>query len=82
MLLNGIERRPLAPEEEKDSLNLALGGRDREAFSEFYAGYDKRATETVHLAPPIRRMSFEKTCNPREEALIREERFDAQISDA
>ena len=46
MRLAGIERRPLTPEEGKDAMNLVLGGRDREAFPEFYAEYDARMIRT------------------------------------
>ncbi|MGP0094791.1 MAG: cobalamin-independent methionine synthase II family protein [Xanthobacteraceae bacterium] len=40
--LKGLERRPLTPEEAKDPMSIVLGGRDREAFPEFYAEYDGR----------------------------------------
>src|SRR5262245_43797486 len=37
--LAGIERRPLTAEETSGARRFALGGRDREAFPEFYAEY-------------------------------------------
>jgi 5-methyltetrahydropteroyltriglutamate--homocysteine methyltransferase len=39
--LSGVATRPLTPEEAKDPLASVGGGRDREAFPEFYAEYDK-----------------------------------------
>ena len=53
MRLTGIERRALRPEEEKDSMNLVLGGRDREAFPEFYAEYDRRMISTRSVRPVV-----------------------------
>lgn len=38
--LSGITRRPLTPEEAKDPLASPGGGRDHEAFPDFYAEYD------------------------------------------
>src|SRR5882762_1615493 len=35
--LAGLERRPLTPAEMKDPTAVVIGGRDREAFPEFYA---------------------------------------------
>ena len=48
--LSGIERRTMTPEEAKNPLNMTLGGRDREAFPEFYAEYDGRVMR-VSSAP-------------------------------
>jgi hypothetical protein len=53
MRLTGIERRALTPEEAKDSMNLVLGGRDREAFPEFYAEYDARMIRTGAVRPVV-----------------------------
>jgi 5-methyltetrahydropteroyltriglutamate--homocysteine methyltransferase len=54
--LTGIDRRPLTAEEAKDpNLLFALGGRDRQAFPEFYAEYDK-------LTGMTGRMSFRAVC--------------------
>ena len=53
MRLTGIERRPLTPAEEKDLMNLVLGGRDREAFPEFYAEYDRRIVRTGSVHPVV-----------------------------
>jgi 5-methyltetrahydropteroyltriglutamate--homocysteine methyltransferase len=51
--LTGIERRTLTPEEAKDSRNMVLGGRDREAFPEFYEEYDRRAVAAGQLRPAV-----------------------------
>jgi 5-methyltetrahydropteroyltriglutamate--homocysteine methyltransferase len=51
--LTGIERRALTPNEAKNSMNLVLGGRDREAFPEFYAEYDARVVRTGSVHPVI-----------------------------
>jgi 5-methyltetrahydropteroyltriglutamate--homocysteine methyltransferase len=54
--LTGIERQPLTPEEAKNpKLLYSIGGRDREAFPEFYSEYDQ-ATGMVA------RMSFRMVC--------------------
>ena len=50
--LQGLERRPLTAEEDKDPMNTVLGGRDREAFPEFYAEYDARVLRNA--SAPIR----------------------------
>jgi 5-methyltetrahydropteroyltriglutamate--homocysteine methyltransferase len=50
--LKGLERRPLTPEEAKDPMNIVLGGRDREAFPEFYAEYDARVLRNA--SAPVR----------------------------
>lgn len=39
--ISGITTRPLTPEEARDPTATVGGGRDREAFPEFYAEYDK-----------------------------------------
>jgi 5-methyltetrahydropteroyltriglutamate--homocysteine methyltransferase len=55
--ISGMERRPLTTEEAKDpNLLFALGGRDRQAFPEFYDQYDS-ATGMKN------RMSFRVVCN-------------------
>src|ERR1700683_100873 len=51
--LIGIERKQLTPEEQKDATNLVLGGRDREAFPEFYAEYDRRVVRTGSMRPVV-----------------------------
>jgi 5-methyltetrahydropteroyltriglutamate--homocysteine methyltransferase len=51
--LTGIERRELTREEAKDSMNLVLGGRDREAFPEFYAEYDARVVRSATVHPVV-----------------------------
>jgi 5-methyltetrahydropteroyltriglutamate--homocysteine methyltransferase len=54
--LSGIERRPMTPAEAKDPMLLfALGGRDRQAFPEFYAEYDEATGMN-------RRMAFRAVC--------------------
>ncbi|HUB97589.1 MAG TPA: cobalamin-independent methionine synthase II family protein [Stellaceae bacterium] len=40
--LTGLTRRPMTEAERNDPMNMVLGGRDREAFPEFYAEYDAR----------------------------------------
>jgi 5-methyltetrahydropteroyltriglutamate--homocysteine methyltransferase len=40
--LSGLTRRPLSEAELKDPSSMVLGGRDREAFPEFYGEYDAR----------------------------------------
>jgi|HubBroStandDraft_6_1064221.scaffolds.fasta_scaffold414513_1 5-methyltetrahydropteroyltriglutamate--homocysteine methyltransferase len=50
--LQGLERRPLTAEEAKDPMNIVLGGRDREAFPEFYAEYDARVLRNA--SAPVR----------------------------
>ncbi len=53
MRLSGIERRPMTPEVAKNVMNQVLGGRDREAFPEFYAEYDARVVRTGGSYPVI-----------------------------
>ena len=48
--LNGVERQPMTPEEAADPMSHAIGGRDREAFPEFYGEYDGRVLANA-LAP-------------------------------
>jgi 5-methyltetrahydropteroyltriglutamate--homocysteine methyltransferase len=50
--LTGLERRPLTPEEAKDPMAVVIGGRDREAFPEFYAEYDSRVLRNASV--PVR----------------------------
>jgi len=50
--LTGLSRRPLTPEEAKDPMAVVIGGRDREAFSEFYAEYDARVLRNSSV--PVR----------------------------
>ncbi len=50
--LTGITKRPMTAAEAKDPLAMPLGGRDREAFPEFYAEYDNRVLRNA--AAPIR----------------------------
>jgi 5-methyltetrahydropteroyltriglutamate--homocysteine methyltransferase len=50
--LSGVESRAMTSEEAKDPLNMTLGGRDREAFPEFYAEYDGRVMRVA--SAPIR----------------------------
>ena len=45
--LTGIEARPLSDEEAKDPDSHIIGGRDREAFPEFYGEYDKRVLSSA-----------------------------------
>jgi 5-methyltetrahydropteroyltriglutamate--homocysteine methyltransferase len=58
--LSGIAVRPVTPEEAKDPMASVAGGRDREAFSEFYADYDaatglaKRLGNRVVVNGPLR----------------------------
>ena len=40
--LTGITKRPMTQEEARDPFAMPLGGRDREAFPEFYGEYDAR----------------------------------------
>ena len=53
MRLSGIERRALTPEEAKNPLNMVVGGRDREAFPEFYAEYDARMIRSSAIHPVV-----------------------------
>jgi 5-methyltetrahydropteroyltriglutamate--homocysteine methyltransferase len=53
MRLIGIERRPLTAEEAKNPLNKVVGGRDREAFPEFYADYDARVIRNTAIHPVV-----------------------------
>ena len=50
--LSGLEQRALTPEDMKDPMSRSLGGRDREAFPEFYAEYDGRVMRNV--SAPVR----------------------------
>jgi 5-methyltetrahydropteroyltriglutamate--homocysteine methyltransferase len=50
--LSGVESRTMTPEEAKDPLNMTLGGRDREAFPDFYAEYDSRVMRVA--SAPVR----------------------------
>ena len=50
--LTGITKRPMTPEETKDPLAMPLGGRDREAFPEFYGEYDARVLRNASV--PLR----------------------------
>jgi 5-methyltetrahydropteroyltriglutamate--homocysteine methyltransferase len=50
--LTGIIKRPLTEAEAKDPLAMPLGGRDREAFPEFYGEYDGRVLRNA--SAPIR----------------------------
>jgi 5-methyltetrahydropteroyltriglutamate--homocysteine methyltransferase len=50
--LSGLTQRALTPEDMKDPMSRSLGGRDREAFPEFYAEYDGRVMRNV--SAPVR----------------------------
>lgn len=50
--LTGITKRPMTAAEAKDPLAMPLGGRDREAFPEFYAEYDGRVLRNA--SAPVR----------------------------
>jgi 5-methyltetrahydropteroyltriglutamate--homocysteine methyltransferase len=50
--LTGLERRAMTPAEAKDPMVVVIGGRDREAFPEFYAEYDARVLRNA--AAPVR----------------------------
>jgi 5-methyltetrahydropteroyltriglutamate--homocysteine methyltransferase len=50
--LTGITKRPMTEDEAKDPRAMPLGGRDREAFPEFYAEYDSRVLRNA--AVPVR----------------------------
>ena len=50
--LTGITKRPMTEAEAKDPLAMPLGGRDREAFPEFYAEYDGRVLRNA--SAPVR----------------------------
>jgi len=50
--LTGISKRPMTEAEAKDPLAMPLGGRDREAFPEFYAEYDARVLRNA--TAPVR----------------------------
>lgn len=54
--LAGIERRPLTADEKTGARRFALGGRDREAFPDFYAQYYESIGLKNHLA-------FKTICN-------------------
>ena len=53
MRLAGIERRPLSADEAKNPLNTVVGGRDREAFPEFYGEYDARMIRAGTVRPIV-----------------------------
>ena len=48
--LTGITKRPMTEAEAKDPLAMPLGGRDREAFPEFYGEYDARVLRNAGAA--------------------------------
>ena len=50
--LSGVERQAMSPEEAADPMSYAIGGRDREAFPEFYGEYDREMLSNA--AGPIR----------------------------
>ncbi len=50
--LDGVERQPMTPDELADPMSNSVGGRDREAFPEFYAEYDARVMKAA--SAPIR----------------------------
>jgi 5-methyltetrahydropteroyltriglutamate--homocysteine methyltransferase len=50
--LTGITKRPMTEDEAKDPRAMPLGGRDREAFPEFYAEYDSRVLRNASV--PVR----------------------------
>jgi 5-methyltetrahydropteroyltriglutamate--homocysteine methyltransferase len=50
--LTGITKRPMTEDEAKDPRAMPLGGRDREAFPEFYAEYDARVLRNASV--PVR----------------------------
>jgi len=50
--LTGITKRPMTEAEAKDPLAMPLGGRDREAFPEFYGEYDARVLRNA--SAPVR----------------------------
>src|SRR5579862_6012880 len=50
--LTGITKRPMTDAEAKDPLAMPLGGRDREAFPEFYGEYDGRVLRNA--SAPVR----------------------------
>jgi len=50
--LTGVERREMTPEEAADPMSYTLGGRDREAFPEFYAEYDGKVMQVA--SAPVR----------------------------
>jgi 5-methyltetrahydropteroyltriglutamate--homocysteine methyltransferase len=50
--LSGVESRTMTPEEAKDPRSTTLGGRDREAFPDFYAEYDSRVMRVA--SAPVR----------------------------
>ena len=50
--LKGLERRPMTPAEAADPLNVVIGGRDRDAFPEFYGEYDARVLRNA--SAPVR----------------------------
>jgi 5-methyltetrahydropteroyltriglutamate--homocysteine methyltransferase len=50
--LTGVTKRPMTEAEAKDPLAMPLGGRDREAFPEFYGEYDNRVLRNA--TAPVR----------------------------
>ena len=50
--LAGVERREMTPDEAADPMSFTLGGRDRQAFPEFYEEYDGRVMSVA--SAPIR----------------------------
>ena len=50
--LAGVERREMTPAEAADPMSFTLGGRDRQAFPEFYEEYDGRVMSVA--SAPIR----------------------------
>ena len=52
--LSGIERQAMSPEEAADPMSYAIGGRDREAFPEFYGEYDRQVLSNATGAYPAR----------------------------
>ena len=50
--LTGVTKRPMTAAEAKDPLAMPLGGRDREAFPEFYGEYDNRVLRNASV--PVR----------------------------
>lgn len=50
--LSGLELRALTPEEARDPAAAVIGGRDRQAFPEFYGEYDRRVLRATQV--PVR----------------------------
>ena len=53
MRLSGIERRLLTPEGARNPMNTVIGGRDRDAFPEFYDEYDARMIRANSVHPVV-----------------------------